>query len=77
MNALAIRKCCSEDEVLNDLMVCVKPGSEDVPMPKLQTLKNKDIGVADSIRYKFTGFVNKHTYFTGTKLSFKTMSFFR
>ena len=67
IDALTIRKCCNEDEVLNDLRVCVKPGSEKVPMPILKKQTNKHIGVVGFIRQKFTKFVNKHTNFTGRR----------
>ena len=65
IDALTIRKCCNEDELLNDLRVCAKPGSEKVPMPKLQKHASKHIGVVAFIRQKFTKFVKKHTNFTG------------
>ena len=76
IDALTIRKCCNEDEVLNDLRVCVKPGLEKVPMPKLQKHTSKHIGVVAFIRQKFTKFIKKHTNFTGRTTWIKLIYFF-
>ena len=76
IDALTVRKCCNEDEVLNDLRVCVKPGSEKVPMPKMQKHASKHIGVVAFIRQKFTKFVNKHSNFTGKTPCIKFIYFF-
>ena len=61
LNPLLIQKCCNEDEVLNNLRVCVKPGSGNVPMLNLRHQENKNEAVRKFIKQKFSNFHNKHT----------------
>ena len=58
-----VQKCCSEDEVMNGLRICVKPGTGSVPMPKLKQ-QGKNHGLRHFIKHRLKQFVNKHHNFT-------------